>query len=57
MAAPHVTGLAALAIAQGARGIGGPDGVMAAFRKASKSIGLEKEKEGYGMIDGAKLVE
>ncbi|MFA6316037.1 MAG: S8 family peptidase [Elusimicrobiota bacterium] len=57
MAAPHVTGLAAIAIAQGARGIGGPDGVMAAFKKASKSIGLQKEHEGYGMIDGAKLVE
>ncbi|MBI4679521.1 MAG: S8 family peptidase [Elusimicrobia bacterium] len=57
MAAPHVTGLAALAIAQGARGIGGSDGVMAALKKASKSIGLTKEQEGYGMVDGAKLVE
>ncbi|MBI5623870.1 MAG: S8 family peptidase [Elusimicrobia bacterium] len=57
MAAPHVTGLAAIAIAQGARGIGGPDGVMAALKKASKSIGLQKEFAGHGMIDGAQQVE
>ncbi len=57
MAAPHVAGLAALAVAKGARGIGGPDGVMAALKKASKTVGLTKQEEGFGLIDAGKLVE
>ncbi|MBI5210682.1 MAG: S8 family peptidase [Elusimicrobia bacterium] len=57
MAAPHMTGLAALAVAQGARGLGGPDGVFAALKKAAKTIGLPPEQEGNGMVDASKLVE
>lgn len=57
MAAPHVTGLAALATAQGARGLNGPNGVMAALQKATKTIGLKAEEEGKGMIDAGRLVE
>jgi subtilisin family serine protease len=57
MAAPHVTGLAALAIANGARGLGGPDGVMAALSKAASSIGLEANQQGAGMISAPKILE
>lgn len=57
MAAPHVAGLAALATAQGARGLSGPNGVMAALQKAVKTIGLKAEEEGKGMIDAGRLVE
>ncbi|MBI3552325.1 MAG: S8 family serine peptidase [Elusimicrobia bacterium] len=57
MAAPHVTGLAALAVAQGFRGLDGPDGVLAQLQKAAKKIdGLSAEEQGLGMIDAGKLV-
>ena len=52
MATPHVTGLAALAIAQGASGL---DGVRAALHRAAGSIGLPREQQGFGLIDAAKI--
>lgn len=55
MAAPHVAGLAAMAVQKGARGLGGPDGVLAALKKAAKSVGLPKEQEGFGMIHATAL--
>ena len=56
MAAPHVTGLAALAVSQGYRGLDGPDGVLAQLQKAAKPVdGLSAEEEGLGMIDAGKL--
>ncbi len=57
MAAPHVTGLAALVVSQGYRGLDGPDGVLAQLQKAAKSVeGLSAEEQGLGMIDAGKLV-
>ncbi len=56
MAAPHVTGLAALAVSLGARGLSGPDGVLAALRQAAVPLeGLDASAQGAGMIDAAKL--
>ncbi len=52
MAAPHVAGLAALAVSLGASG---PEGVRAALKKAAAPVGLAKEEEGNGLIDAAKL--
>ncbi len=54
MATPHVTGLAALAIAHG---VSGPDQVRSALRRAARPIGLPRNEEGYGMIDAALLVK
>lgn len=57
MAAPHVTGLAALVVSQGYRGLDGPDGVLAQLQKAAKPVdGLSAEEQGMGMIDAGKLV-
>ncbi|MBI5630962.1 MAG: S8 family peptidase [Elusimicrobia bacterium] len=42
MAAPHVTGIAALLVAQGYRGLTGPDGVLAQFLKAAKKEAAKK---------------
>ncbi len=53
MATPHVTGLAALAVARGHRGI---DAVRAALTRAAKPIGLSASEQGRGMIDAAVLV-
>lgn len=53
MATPHVTGLAALAIARGASN---PDQVRAALRRAAKSIGLSRSEQGHGLVDAAVLV-
>lgn len=53
MASPHVAGLAALAIARGARGA---DQVQAALRRAAKPIaGLKEEEQGAGVVDAALL--
>lgn len=57
MAAPHVAGLAALALERGARG---PSGVRRAFSAASSplcgvSTCLAPTEQGAGMIDAAKL--
>jgi subtilisin family serine protease len=52
MATPHVTGLAALAVAQGAAGL---EGVRASLRRAASSIGLPREHQGNGLIDAAKV--
>lgn len=52
--APHVAGLAALAIGAG---ISGVDNLNAALKKAAKSIpGIPREKQGHGLIDAKKLV-
>jgi subtilisin family serine protease len=57
MATPHVTGLAALAIAMGANG---PDAVASALQNAatklcSQQSCLAPNEEGVGMIDAAKI--
>ncbi|MDE2142609.1 MAG: S8 family peptidase [Elusimicrobia bacterium] len=54
MATPHVTGLAALAVARGAHGL---DQVRAALKRAAKRVpGLTPEEQGAGVIDAALLV-
>jgi len=57
MAAPHVAGLAALAISQGYVGLNGPDGVFAQLKKAATPLAgdLTAEMQGVGMIDAGKL--
>lgn len=57
MAAPHVAGLAALAVSQGYVGLSGPDGVFAQLKKAASPLagGLTAEQQGGGMIDAGKL--
>ncbi|MBI4676307.1 MAG: S8 family serine peptidase [Elusimicrobia bacterium] len=54
MASPHVAGLAALAVARGAKG---PAGVRAALKGAAKSIGLKPQEQGAGLVDAATLVK
>lgn len=53
MAAPHVTGLAALAVSRGARGL---DGVLEVLGRSARSIGLKPEEQGAGMVDAALIV-
>lgn len=54
MATPHVTGLAAMAIASGAKG---PQGVLQALQNAAQKLpGLTQEQQGAGLIDAAKLL-
>jgi subtilisin family serine protease len=54
MATPHVSGLAALAVARGAHGV---DAVRAALRRAAKPVpGLTAEQQGAGVVDAAVLV-
>jgi subtilisin family serine protease len=58
MAAPHVAGLAALAVSQGYVGLNGPDGVFAQLKKAATTLpteGMTVEMQGAGMIDAGKL--
>ncbi len=56
MAAPHVAGLAALAVSQGYVGLNGPDGVFAQLKKAAMPLPeLEATIQGVGMIDAGKL--
>ncbi|MFI5363243.1 MAG: S8 family peptidase, partial [Elusimicrobiota bacterium] len=53
MAAPHVAGLAALAVERGAKG---PAGVRAALTAAASRLpGLSAAEQGAGMIDAAKI--
>ena len=53
MATPHVTGLAALAIAKGAST---PDAVRAALKAAARPLpGLTNDEQGAGLIDAANL--
>lgn len=52
MACPHVAGLAALAVAAGAKT---PAAVREALTKSASSLGLKPAEEGAGMIDAAKL--
>lgn len=57
MAAPHVAGLAALAVSQGYVGLNGPDGVFAQLKRAAAPLpALGAEMQGAGMIDAGKLV-
>lgn len=54
MAAPHVAGLAALAVAKGAKG---PEAVRAALTAAASGLpGLSATEQGSGLIDAARLV-
>jgi subtilisin family serine protease len=54
MATPHVAGLAALAVARGAKG---EAGVRSALRRAAVPIkGLTASQQGAGVVDAAKLV-
>jgi len=56
MAAPHVAGLAALAVSQGWVGLGGPDGVLAQLQKAASPVaGAAADQQGAGLIDAGKL--
>jgi subtilisin len=53
MATPHVAGLAALAVAKGARGA---EGVRAALKAAATPLpGLSASEQGAGLVDAAKL--
>lgn len=54
MAAPHVAGLAAIAVAAGART---PAEVRRALTGASVSIGLGAAEQGAGLVDAGKLVK
>ena len=54
MATPHVTGLAALAVARGAHGV---DQVRAALKRAALPVaGLTVDQQGAGVVDAALLV-
>jgi len=52
MASPHVAGLAALAVASGAKT---PAEVRATLKRAASSMGLKPTEEGAGMIDAARI--
>jgi subtilisin family serine protease len=53
LAAPHVSGLAALAISLGARE---PAAVRRALERAAKSLGLNASEQGHGLIDASLIV-
>ncbi|MFH2204814.1 MAG: S8 family peptidase [Elusimicrobiota bacterium] len=55
MASPHVAGLAALAVANGARGAKAVR--RALTRSAYRIQGMSAEEQGYGVIDASKLVD
>ena len=56
MAAPHVAGLAALAIA--AKGLSGPEAVRRALKEAATALkDVPAEQQGAGIIDAAKLIK
>ena len=56
MSAPHVAGLAALAISLDWTGLYGPDGVYEQLKNAAKPLPLlAAEQQGWGMIDAGKL--
>jgi len=52
MACPHVAGLAAMAAAAGNDT---PDKVKESLKKAARDLGLAPEKQGFGLIDAAKI--
>lgn len=54
MASPHVAGLAALAVAAGAKT---PAAVRKALQSAAVSIGLQSSEQGAGLVDAGKLVK
>lgn len=54
MASPHVAGLAALAVAAGAKT---PAAVRKALQGAAVSIGLPPSEQGAGLVDAGKLVK
>ncbi|OGS01625.1 MAG: hypothetical protein A2V88_14400 [Elusimicrobia bacterium RBG_16_66_12] len=54
MATPHMTGLAALAVARGAHGLAQ---VRSALKRAAKPVpGLKPEEQGGGVVDAAALM-
>jgi subtilisin len=53
MATPHMTGLGALAVANGAKSF--PSVRNALMKAATKLPGLPQEEQGYGLVDAAKL--
>lgn len=56
MATPHVSGLAALAIA--AKRLSAPDAVLSALKAAAVPLpGVPAEQQGAGVVDAAKLVQ
>lgn len=56
MAAPHVAGLAAMAVSFGYRGLDGPDGVLEQLKRAARPVeGLSDEEQGFGIIDAGRL--
>ncbi|MBI5240878.1 MAG: S8 family peptidase [Elusimicrobia bacterium] len=55
MATPHMTGLAALAVANGARGFTGVKNAL--IKAAAKLPGLTAEEQGYGLVSAAKLAK
>ncbi|MCX5784428.1 MAG: S8 family peptidase [Elusimicrobia bacterium] len=52
MACPHMAGLAALAVAAGAKT---PAAVREALTKSASSLGLKPVEEGAGLVDAAKI--
>jgi len=54
MATPHMTGLAALAVASGAQGFEGVKNAL--IKAAAKLPGLSDEQQGHGLVDAGKLV-
>lgn len=54
MASPHVAGLAALAVARGAKT---PAAVRKALQGAATGIGLQPAEQGAGLVDAGKLVK
>jgi subtilisin family serine protease len=57
MACPHVAGLTAMIVAQGYRGLDGPDGVMGQLKSASSKVAnLTAQEQGNGMVDASKIV-
>ncbi len=54
MASPHVAGLAALAVAAGAKT---PAEVRKSLQGATVSIGLQPSEQGAGLVDAGKLVK
>jgi len=54
MATPHMTGLAALAVATGAQGFAGVKNAL--IKAGAKLPGLSDEQQGHGLVNAGKLV-
>src|SRR3989338_8464194 len=58
MSAPHVTGLATLAVSLGYRGLEGPDGVLNKLKTAARPLPkVASDHQGSGFLDARKLVD